>query len=172
MSNSAHAPTRLSTYQAVHQNCMQSVRKGGFVHHDTLRFEVLPNEFVLSGEIACLGQIVIQVEKHLAIIGGDYDDPLVQTIQYRYNASVRGWDTFLRNDNSHPYPGHPDDHHRHVEDLWTGEKLVEWVGEARWPTLTDFVNDVQDWYYAHRDKLPDPEALPILGLWAPMFAHE
>ncbi|HAN91878.1 MAG TPA: hypothetical protein DCQ33_07335 [Nitrospira sp.] len=151
---------------------MGHLQRGGFVAHDTLCFQALPGSFILSGEIACLGKIVIQVEKTLAIIEDTYgNDPIVQTIVYRYNASVRGHNVILRYDNAHPHPGHADDHHKHVVNWKSGqEEALVWVGEAGWPTLTQVIQEVEEWYYAHISELP--VGVPDLGFWKPLASHD
>ena len=166
MSNSAHGPARLSTYITVHENHMQMVRGGGVIHHDTLKFKALPSTITLTGEIACLGNIIVQVNKMLVIVE-PAEDPEVQTITYAYNAWVRNHKTFLRYDNSHPHKGHADRHHKHILDWRTGRGRVEWVGVAAWPTLTDVLHEVESWYWANREDLPDRDKVAQLGLWGP-----
>lgn len=120
----------------------------------------------IQGEISCLGNIVIKVDKTLAILDDGTPDPPVQTILYAYNASVRGRDSFLRHDNAHTYPGHSDEHHRHDFDWKTGENLPGsplWVGPGGWPTLSEFIEEVRDWFWKHRDELPGPDAYVELG---------
>lgn len=166
MSNSAHGPTKLSTYISVHDNFMQVLRRGTVVRHDSLQFKDWPGTITLTGEIGCVGNILIQVSKALAIVEPG-EDPLVQTITYSYNAWVRNHCTFLRYDNSHPHKGHADPHHKHVQDWRTGKGRVYWVGEEKWPSLTAVAHEVEEWYWEHREELPEPEAVPMLGLWGP-----
>ncbi len=131
---------------------------------------------LLVGDIGCLGNILITVEKYLAIVtpdatpaevlDGDHD-VVVQTIAYAYHASVRGHGAILRYDNNHPWPRHADDHHVHRCDWRYPDDdpgRVEWVGEARWPTLGEVVREVMDWYYDNRDQLPqaDEYATPLV----------
>jgi hypothetical protein len=107
------------------------------------------------------------VEKNLIVIDDGTLDPLVQTVDYAYNASVRGVKSFLRNDNLHSFPGHRDAHHRHDFD-WKTEKDLSnspsWVGEESWPTLSEFIEEVEQWYWKHRDELPYPEKYSALEL--------
>ena len=138
----------------------------GFVREQTLTFEKLEGLYTLRGEIACLGNIVITVNKTIEILESDGDDDFVQTLTYSYNASVRGAKSFLRNDNAHPHDGHCDSHHRHDLDWRTEANLPgspHWVGEGGWPTLGQFIEAVADWYWSHRDELPEPDAFPVLG---------
>jgi len=159
-----HDPARLSTYQRVHDNRMAQLRSGGIVLRDTLEWEAAPGGVLwLRGEIACRGGIVVAVEKKLEL-RSDEADPLVQTAMYAYNASVRGHDTFLRYDNTHPYPGHADSHHRHDVDWRTGEEAVSWIGERGWPTLGTFLEYVERWYWDNRDDLPETAGEPEIGL--------
>ena len=39
-----------------------------------------------------------------------------------------------------------------------------WMGEARWPTLGEFIETVEAWYWENRDRLDDPDGFPPLGL--------
>jgi hypothetical protein len=134
-----HSPAKLSTYYDIHEKRMDQFRAGGFVGEDTVEFlREVEGNLTISGEISCLGDIVIRVEKNLIVIDDGTLDPLVQTVDYAYNASVRGVKSFLRNDNLHSFPGHRDAHHRHDFD-WKTEKDLSnspsWVGEESWPTL-------------------------------------
>lgn len=150
---------------------MEALRRRGFVQDDTLTFITLPGQVRLVGEIACLGNIVIVVKKYLVCDGHEeHDDNEVQTVTYSYTALVRGHNTFLRCDNAHPHEGHADEHHKHRCDwMAQGEEVElqgspEWLGRDRWPSLAAFINEVHDWYDEHREELPDPDAVPQLGL--------
>jgi hypothetical protein len=161
-----HDPTRLSTYQRVHETRLEQLRATGAIAADTLEWSDAPGRVLwLRGEIAFRGNIVVNVEKKLELRSND-SDPLVQTVMYAYNASVRGCGTFLRFDNTHPYPGHPDDHHRHDGDWRRSDEdgEVSWVGEQGWPTLGTFLEYVERWYWENRGELPEPDAFPELGL--------
>ena len=123
----------------------------------------------MVGDIGCLGDITLTVEKYLRVmteaaspsdvIGGDHDI-VVQTYIYAYHASVRGHGAILRYDNNHGRPGHADWHHVHRCDWRTDDDVghVEWIGEERWPTLGEVIQELMDWYYANRDQLPNPDA--------------
>jgi hypothetical protein len=142
----------------------------GFVQSDTLCFEAAAGYVRLEGEIACMGNIVITVTKFIRVVEHAADgEPMVQTLTYAYNAHVRNHNTFLRVDNAHPHPGHADNHHRHRQDWRASQETElagspEWIGEAGWPTLAEFVREVHDWYCAHSDHLPVPDGAPRLGL--------
>jgi hypothetical protein len=146
---------------------MAQAVESGFVSAHTLIFEKLEGLYTLRGEIACLGNIVVTVNKTIEILESDSEDDIVQTSGYSYNASVRGAKNFLRNDNAHSHEGHADPHHKHEFD-WRTEAnqpgSPHWVGEQGWPTLGQFIDAVQDWYWSHREELPEPERFPTLGL--------
>jgi hypothetical protein len=99
-----------------------AVRSGFVCEHTLHGFERIDTGFLLKGEIACLGEIVITVYKELEIVGVVADDFKVQTRRYAYNASVRGFSNFLRYDDAHEYPGHQDRYHRHDFDWRTGHE--------------------------------------------------
>lgn len=122
---------------------------------------------VMSGEIACLGGLVVRVEKYLEVSEGEGDDALVRTVEYKYNAFMRGHNNLLRYDNSHSFPGHEDSHHKHEYDWRTGQQFPgfpEWVGEHRWPTLGQVLEELEQWYWKNREDLSEPEAYPELEL--------
>lgn len=140
---------------------MDGFRQNAFVSKDSLTFDDEgEGVLTLAGEISCLGNIVIRVEKHLEIMEEDSPDPLVRTFDYAYNASVRGADTFVRYDNLHMQKGHRDPHHKHDIDWRNGSEFPyspQWVGAFGWPTLSDFIEEVMGWYYRHMTELPDPD---------------
>jgi hypothetical protein len=139
---------------------------GDFVCRDTLTWTAAAGTLTLEGEIACKGNIVIAVWKVLDVLDSS-DDPEVQTVRYAYNAFVRDCDNIVRHDNVHAHPGHPDQHHRHDFNWRTGAEnrgSPRWCGAANWPSLSDFIQVVADWYWAHREELPAPDAVPTLGL--------
>lgn len=123
----------------------------------------------MIGDIGCLGNIRLSVEKYLQVLtpgasgrdvlGGDHDIE-VETRIYAYHAAVVGHGMILRYDNNHGRAGHADWHHVHRGD-WrnAGDDagVVEWIGEDRWPTLGEVIQELADWYYEHRDELPSPD---------------
>ena len=113
----------------------------------------------LSGNIACKGEIVVQVQKTLVVFADDLDeDPYVQTDSYSYNAWVRGWETFLRYDNAHAHKGHADEHHRHECEWKSGLQIaLTHVGEEKWPTLGAVIREVEAWHAEHRLELTAPD---------------
>lgn len=149
---------------------MSQLRASTFVGADNLRLVAQPALLLMIGDIGCLGNILVTVEKYLAIVtdettpagvlDGDHD-ALVHTITYAYHAGIRGGGMILRYDNNHPWPGHPDEHHVHRgnwRDADDDSGKIEWVGEQHWPTLGEVVQEVMDWYEANRDELPNPDA--------------
>ena len=186
MSSSKHAPARFRSYIGAHDGHMGQLRKTGFVGADTLELIAWPQRLLMIGDIGCLGDISITVEKYLAVVtpdatpadvlDGDHDI-VVQTRLYSYHAQVCGHGAILRYDNNHPWPGHEDEHHVHRCD-WRNHDddpgRVDWVGADAWPTLGDVIAEVMSWYYEHRDELPrrDDYATPIARqariLWNPL----
>lgn len=148
---------------------MAQLRATTFVGADSLRLVAQPALLLMIGDIGCLGNILITVEKYLAIempgttpeevLDGAHD-VTIQTISYAYHAGVRGRGMILRYDNNHPWPGHADNHHVHRgewRDPDDDAGRVSWIGEDCWPTLGDVVREVMDWYYTQRDELPEPD---------------
>ncbi len=166
--NPRHRPNRFDKYQQIHDKYIQSFITEGFIDEkslDYLKFAHDICEITLRGEIACLGQILITVDKDIKIVSGCGDAALVQTIMYEYNVSVRGYGNVFRYDNSHSRPGHPDNHHKH-EFNWKlnelGEGRVRYIGEDGWPTLDQVIKEARDWYWSNKEELP--KGFPQLGL--------
>jgi Family of unknown function (DUF6516) len=166
-----HAPILFRNYRTIHETVMERFKVSRFVGEETLEFtNQLPGVIELRGEIACLGNLLITVEKYLRILSGEGDNALVQTSYYIYNVSLRGYGNVLRYDNSHDRPGHPDRHHKHQFNL-TDEPSepeesgdVVWVGRQSWPTLGRVIQEVQEWYWLNREALDKPDSYPQLGL--------
>lgn len=146
---------------------MDQMRADGFIGEDTLALEPIGADILtMFGEIACLGGIVVRVEKYLEILEGEALDAYVRTFEYKYNAFIRGHNNVLRYDNTHTYNGHGDPHHKHMFDWKTGEHLPgypSWVGEEDWPTLGEVMEELRGWYWANREDLPKPDGYPELG---------
>ena len=166
ISGAKHGPARLRSYYAAHENHMDQMRTDGFIGEDTLVLEPIgAGLLTMVGEIACLGGIVVEVEKYLEVLEGEALDAYVRTFEYKYNAFVRGHNNILRYDNSHAYAGHGDPHHKHVYDWKTGEPLPDfpaWVGERDWPTLGEVMEELRMWYWENREDLPEPDGYPEL----------
>jgi hypothetical protein len=139
---------------------MEQLRSGGLVLSDCLSFSGEEGGSIsLTGTVQCVGGLQISVIKNLSILDGEGLDAVVQTDVYAYNAWVPGHFNLLRHDNMHAQPGHPDAHHRHEFDWRSGAELPgspRHVGAAGWPTLADFIQEIADWYWAHRDELARP----------------
>jgi hypothetical protein len=149
---------------------MQADIDSGFVSEHSLHgIAQIENGFVMEGQIACLGGIIIDVRKVFEIVERTADgDYVIQTREYKYNASVRGVEdsTFLRYDNAHEHPGHRDKYHRHDLDWKTGKKLPgspSWIGLENWLMLSHFVDMVRSWRQANQSDLPNPDGDPQLG---------
>ncbi len=143
---------------SVHESIMRRFANNGFVGYDTLSLSVVPGQgFLLEGEIACKGRIVISVRKFLGLVprGGEFD---VQTNQYAYNVRVMGQGTVFRYDNHHVHAGHQDAHHKDVYRFPSDEKIgALWVGEAGWPTLGEVIDEAMRWHSDHYAELLAPE---------------
>lgn len=158
---------RLSRYIRIHTNVLAQLMREGFVCTDGLEFVAEPESGTvqLRGNLACLGGIVIAVDKLLAILDAG-EDPQVQTDVYKYNVSVAGAFNVFRYDNAEHYSEHPDVHHRHDFNWRTGDELSSsprWVGAEDWPRLDEVIREARDWYYDNRPDLPEPDLVPDIS---------
>lgn len=172
-----HSPNWLSSYQETHETVLNQFKSREFVESDDLVFLPFSDEYggeagiLLSGNIACLGEILIGVNKFIEILDLYETDCKVQTRWYSYNVSIQGHGNLLRYDNQDPdydfRSGHQDEHHKHRFDWRLNEELPGspfWMGEKDWPTLGQVLQEVQDWYWDNRADLRNPDSYATLGL--------
>ncbi|MHC5934535.1 hypothetical protein [Nostoc sp.] len=123
----------------------------------------------LNGEIACLGKILITVDKYLNILEGSGNNAVVQTFSYAYNASIQGHGNIFRYDNQDDIfmfnLGHADEHHKHLFDWRVADQLgnVIWVGYEGWPKLDQIIREAESWYWENRSELFSPEQAAQIG---------
>lgn len=124
----------------------------GFVLSDNVAAAPLGNgKLSMEGIIECLGDIDITVEKILEVTPQSKREPTVQTIDYHYNARIRGRGNILRYDS--PHPDHNQFHHVHRYDVFNADDDGT-VTECEWPHLGDVIGELEEWYYDHRNDLP------------------
>lgn len=168
MNPDRHSPNRFSSYYETHQTILNQFIARDFVGRQNLMFNKYSKLFHCKGEIGCLGEIVISVDKIIAIV--DFSDESVQTKRYAYNASIRGRGKIFRYDNQHSHhlrPGHLDPHHKHSFNWETNLEEPNspvWVGESGWPTLGQVLQEAEDWYWENRDFLPNPDEYASIGV--------
>jgi hypothetical protein len=146
----------------VHANIMDQFRRSDFVSDDTLRLDDFSaaGTYVMQGEIACQGMIIVTVHKILDIVAQG-DVPEVRTARYSYNVRVVGRHSVFRYDNCHAHKGHPDAHHKDVFDFQTGTKVDSvWTGERGWPTLGEVLDETRSWWSQNQGLLEDPYSYP------------
>lgn len=128
---------------------MAQVRASGFVRADTLTWGSSDGVLCYAGEMACLGSIRIRVMKTFDASLPHGEDELISAFQYAYTASIVGKGRIVQYDNAHPHQGHFDAYHCHLLNYENDAELRDspfWVGEAQWPTLSDFIQSVETWY--------------------------
>ncbi|NJK29085.1 MAG: hypothetical protein HC790_11090 [Acaryochloridaceae cyanobacterium CSU_3_4] len=152
----------------IHQTVMEKYNCDGFVCDNNIELKKFEYEFQMIGEIGCLGNIIISVNKKMSILHYAGKIPVVETKRYSYNVSVRGGYNLFRYDNTHTegrYPGHPDDHHKHEYDFITGRPLHQipkWIGADNWPHLGSVIGEAQVWYWENQKLITDPASCPVL----------
>lgn len=155
-----HGPNRLDNYTQIHDTCMQRFLRDGFIIAEALRFENLGNGYIaIVGTIDCMGGVVLEVDKLLAIQEGEGADALVQTVIYTYHAHVAGQGNILRYDS--PHPDHNQFHHVH-RYKFDGDG-ADHVTELTWedvPTLAEVVEELRTWVYQRWERLPGLQPPP------------
>jgi len=150
-----HGPNKLSNDVETHNTIMGQFVSEGFVLSDGLSlYPVGQGLLVISGEVRCLGGIVLNVAKVLEIVRNDSNNPIVQTVAYSYNASLEGVGNIVRYDSPHDHRPH---HHVHRFDVLNGDSdgTVDDVKDDGWPTIGDLLSELRDFYYANFDRLKD-----------------
>lgn len=97
----------------------------------------------ISGQVVCLNNVLLEVEKYLETRRTRPGVLLVRTFSYRYNASVRGKGNVLRYDNGHD----SDEYHRHVFDLETGEQAeYQLLDRFHFPTFPQILDELEEMF--------------------------
>lgn len=149
---------------------MEQFKHEGFIGCETLEFKALWGALRLQGEIGCLGNIVIGVDKYIDIVGGYGRTGTVQTKWYAYNVFIRNGYNIFRYDNQDQElfrNGHLDQHHKHLFDWRTGQEMPGspvWIGEEGWLNLGEVIREVSDWYWIHKNELQYPDSFPELDV--------
>jgi len=155
-----HQPIPFGRYFDIHSKVMSQFKQTGWVFGETLEFVPLPGQgYILAGEIACRGRIVIRVRKLLRYVDpSNPDDDRIGTVTYSYNVSVRGVGNIFRYDNAHAHSGHGDEHHRHQFDMnGACHPPAEWIGVDKWPHLSHVISEARDWHSDNYSTLSDAE---------------
>ena len=149
-----HGPNSFSNYFEVHQRVMRDCVTRGFVLSDNVVAIALGNgNLLMEGPIECLGDIDITIEKILEVTG-QAKRRSIRTVEYHYNAHVRGLGNILRYDS--PHPDHNQFHHAHRFDVFNGDRDGQ-VSKCEWPHIGAVIGEVEQWYYDNRDCLPQPQ---------------
>ncbi|MEO6878706.1 MAG: hypothetical protein ABI205_09515 [Gemmatimonadaceae bacterium] len=152
VANDPHGPNSFSNFFDVHEKVMRDYVTRGFVLSDDVAATPVGNgNFIMEGTIRCLGDVDITVEKILEVTPQDGNrEPTIRTIDYHYNARIRGVGNILRYD--YPHPDHNKFHHVHRYDVFNGDD-VGTLTECNWPHLGEVIGELEAWYYENRDRL-------------------
>lgn len=101
-----------------------------------------PRSISLEGTIICARGVAVRVYKLLDAREA-HGQLEIRGTHYAYNASLAGQGNILRYDNGHRDV--PDEFHRHVFDLTTGQELSrDIISRNDMPTLAGFLDEVQE----------------------------
>lgn len=139
MSGGKHAPARLSTYIQYHQNVLnQFFQRGFIIFLGGLAFELVGGQLIIDGRLHCLGNIYIDIAQRARPTDWIGGEPVMQTVGYSYNVSLRYAGNVFRYDS--PHPTHNRDHHVHRFDVLDGDTdgtLMFLYQDDRVPDLGD-----------------------------------
>lgn len=130
---------------------MRALEDRGFVLFDDVSAAPIGNgSLQMKGTIECLGGIEVTVDKILRVEEQPKGEPTVQTIDYHYNARLKGVGNILRYDS--PHFDHNGYHHVHRFDVFNGDNTGT-LTECEWPTLGRVLEELEQWYYDNQDRL-------------------
>jgi hypothetical protein len=148
-----HGWNSLENYFHVHDRRIADFIAEGFVLHDGLEREWLGSDtIVIQGRIRCAHGLFVDVEKYLAVKISRSGALQVKTGSYSYHVGIAGERerSLFRYDNAHVYTreGHPDTHHKHRFDhhTWQEVRPPDWIGQERWPHLSEVLEELRVWW--------------------------
>jgi hypothetical protein len=105
-----HSPIELGKYLSIHQAAMGSLERDGRVlpGGDQLSVQRVERGVLIEGRIRCPGGIAIDVTKVLAVLSGEGDTAIVQTVAYTYHVRIEGLGNLLRYCGPHDDEAHRD----------------------------------------------------------------
>ncbi len=139
-----HGANTLENYSIIHHKRLEDLSY--FVIADDVGFDIIGDSVRIRGRLWCLHGLFVKVSKDLEFV----DANTVRTKNYTYHAGVAGLQDrcIFRYDNFDAKPGHADKHHCHQFDPETWEEILPevWVGQDRWPHLSDAIEELADWW--------------------------
>lgn len=145
----SHGWTSLENYIHVHESYMRRLMDDGFVIGHDLDTATIPAELTLRGRIHCQHGLFLAVRKNYAVAIRN-GRRWIKTEGCKDHAGLEGREarSIFRYDNAHPYPGHPDNYHRHRFDPATWQEIdpPTWIGRANWPHLSDAIEELATWW--------------------------
>jgi hypothetical protein len=148
-----HGWNSIENYLHVHDRRISDFMAEGFVRHDGLVREWLEADtIVITGRIHCAHGLFVDVEKYLAVRKLRSGGLQVKTESYSYHAGIEGTRerSLFRYDNAHVYTRerHLDAHHKHRFDHRNWREIVppQWVGQERWPHLSEVLEELRIWW--------------------------
>ncbi|MCL4553367.1 MAG: hypothetical protein M1305_07450 [Candidatus Marsarchaeota archaeon] len=96
----------------------------------------------MAGEVYCLHNVILEVEKYMETRRTKNRRLQVRTFSFRYNARIKGKHNILRYDNGHWWV--PDEFHRHVFALDSGAELgVDRFTIEEMPTMSEILDELE-----------------------------
>jgi hypothetical protein len=156
-----HAPIELGKYLEIHETAMRCLeRENRYVLPEGggLTIDRSDGGVLMYGRIRCVGGISIEVTKLLAILEGQGDRAIVQTVSYTYHVMLEGLGNVFRYCGPHDdgaHPGHKPFHHRHTYDVLRGDVVgtVAEVDAEERPTLAEVIAEACVWYHDHAHEI-------------------
>jgi hypothetical protein len=149
-----HSPNSFDKYFEIHARCLESLKASGVVCSETLEIQQLDcARLRMAGLIRCRGNLELKVDKLLKLERTPKGQ-MIQAVKYSYNLRFFNGGNIFRYDNAHvhAYLGHQSPFHVHRFNpmgLQLSGSPIELPDEEDWPTLTEVLEEADEFYWAH-----------------------
>ena len=106
-------------------------------------------DIAVAGEIRCLGDMTISVDKTLTVLDGQGPGAMVYTTEFHYHVQAVGRGPVLRYDSPHPHRPYNHVHRFDFLATWDQVQIVPIYEINDVPTLGDVLEEVRELYWAN-----------------------
>lgn len=138
-------------YCQIHDRYIEHFKQRGFVLDDKVVPTITAKAAFWQGEVYCRDGIEIHVRKRQEV-RRQKGRQQVRTVEYSYQVLLRmskdAVKDIVRYDNAHTHVQHNDPHHKHKFTA-TGKEIITHVGMDYWPTFSQVIGEVEQWWEAN-----------------------